>query len=119
MRGTGVIQAKIQTVEDMYRLVHNAVVKKRPIRAIYNGHVRWFCPHRLGRNQQGQIRVLCYQYAGTSGSGLDTPGSEANWRCIVLEKLREVELLKAEMWHTAPNNSRFQSCIAQVDVEAD
>src|SRR5882762_3464498 len=97
----GVIQAKIQTVEEIYRLVRTAVISKRPIRAIYHGRDRWFCPHRLGRNHEGQIRVLCYQYGGESGSGLQTDGSPANWRCIALEKLSRVELLEGA-WHTQP-----------------
>ena len=49
----GVVEAKIQTVEDMYRLVRLAVIGKRPIRATYQG-----------RNHEGQLRVRCYQYAG-------------------------------------------------------
>jgi hypothetical protein len=114
----GVVQARIQTVEDIYRLVWTAVVDKRPIRAIYHGRDRWFCPHRLGRNQQGQIRVLCYQYGGESGSGLQAPGSPANWRCIALEKLSKVELLEGA-WQTAPNHSRPQTCVAEVDVDAE
>jgi len=115
--GMGVIQAKIQTVEDIYRLVRTAVVSKRPRRVIYHGHVRWLCPHRLGRNNDGQLRVLCYQYAGASGSGLQSAGSPANWRCVALEKLSRVELLE-EVWRTAPNHSRPQTCIAEVEVEA-
>jgi hypothetical protein len=114
----GVIQAKIQTVEDIYRLVRTAVVSKRPVRAVYHGRDRWFCPHRLGRNHEGLIRVLCYQYAGESGSGLQTVGSPANWRCIALEKLSRVELLEGA-WRTAPNHSRPQTCVAEVDVDAE
>jgi hypothetical protein len=81
----GVVQAKIQTVEDIYRLVRTAVVSKRPLRATYHGHDRWFCPHRLGRNHQGDIRVLCYQYAGESDSELDAAthrqtGAVLRWR---------------------------------------
>jgi hypothetical protein len=114
----GVIQAKIQTVEEIYRLVRMAVVGKRPIRAIYHSHERWFCPHRLGRNREGQTRVLCYQYGGESGSGLHAAGSPANWRCIALEKLSRVELLEG-IWHTAPNHSRPQTCVAEVDVDAE
>ena len=87
----GVIRAKIQTVEDIYQLVRTAVVSKRPIRAIYHGRDRWFCPHRLGRNHEGQIRVLCYQYGGDSDSGLQAAGSPENWRCIALEKLSRVQ----------------------------
>ena len=113
-----VIKAKIQTVEDIYGLVWTAVVSKRPIRAVYNGCERWFCPHRLGRNQESQIRVLCYQYGGQSGSGLQAAGSPANWRCIVLEKLSRVELVEGA-WHTAPNHSRLQTCVVKVDVDAE
>src|ERR1700735_1775811 len=101
----GVVEARIPTVKDIYRLVRMPVVSKRPIRAIYHGRDRWFCPHRLGRNREGQIRVLCYQYGGESGSGLQAAGSPANWRCIALEKLNRVELVEGA-WPTAPNHSR-------------
>ena len=82
-----VVRAKIQTVEDIYRLVWTAVASKRPIEASYHGRQRLFCPHRLGRNSQGLLRVLCYQYGGASESGLGPAGSSANWRCVALEKL--------------------------------
>jgi hypothetical protein len=114
----GVIQAKIQPVEDVYRLIRTAVISKRPIRAIYHGCDRWFCPHRLGLNHEGQIRVLCYQYGGESNSGLQAAGSPANWRCLALEKLSRVELLEGA-WQTAPNHSRPQTCVTEVDVDAE
>ena len=61
---------------------------------------------------------LCYQYAGESSSGLQAAGSAANWRCLALEKLSRVELLEGA-WYTAPNHSRPQTCIAEVDVDAE
>jgi hypothetical protein len=118
VKSMGVVRARIQTVEEIYRLVRTAVVNKRSIRAAYHGRERWFCPHRLGRNHDGQIRVLCYQYAGESRSGLKAAGSAANWRCMALEKLSRVELLE-DVWHTAPNHSRPQTCVAEVDVDAE
>ena len=118
VEGMGVVRAKIQTVEDIYRLLRTAVMQKRPIHAAYNGRERWFCPHRLGRNHQGQLRVLCYQFAGQSGSGLEGAGSPANWRCMAVEKLSRVELLE-DAWRTAPNHSRPQTCVAEVDVDAE
>ena len=93
-----------------------AVISKLPIRAIYPGRDRWFCPHRLGRNHAGQIRVLCYQYGGESSSGLESAGSPANWRCLALEKLSRVELLEGA-WRSAPNRSREQTCVTEVDAE--
>ena len=116
--GVGVIQAKIQTVEDIYRLVRTAVVNKHPIRGTYHDRDRWFCPHRLGRNNEGQVRVLCYQYAGGSSTGLQADGSPENWRCIALGKLSRVQLIEGS-WHTAPNHSRPQTCIVDVDVDAE
>lgn len=114
----GVIEAKIQTVEEIYRLVWAAVANKQPMTAIYKERPRLFCPHRLGRNQAGQLRVLCYQYGGESESGLAPIGSAANWRCIVLEKLRAVELLEGS-WKTAPNHSRPATCVVEADIDAE
>ena len=50
-----VVEAKIQTVEDMYRLIWTAIANKQPISAIYKERYRLFCPHRLGRNRLGQL----------------------------------------------------------------
>jgi hypothetical protein len=114
----GVVEAKIQTLEDIYRLVWAAVANKQPVKAIYKDLPRLFCPHRLGRSQAGQRRVLCYQYGGESESGLAPIGSPANWRCIVLEKLRAVELLEGS-WKTAPNHSRPATCVVEADIDAE
>ena len=114
-----VVSAKIQTVEDIYRLIRIAVTTRRPISAVYSGRYRLLCPHRLGRNNAGQLRVLCYQYAGESGSGLEPAGSPSNWRCIAVEKLRAVALLEDGVWHSAPNHSRPQTCVPDVDVDAE
>ena len=114
----GVVKAKIQTVEDIYRLVWTAVANRQPIGAVYRNLPRLFCPHRVGRNRARQLRVLCYQYGGESESGLEPLGSPANWRCIVLEKLKAVELLDGS-WKTAPNHSRPATCIVESDIDAE
>jgi hypothetical protein len=113
-----VIQTQFQTVEDIYRLVWTAVRQRQPIEAIYQWRLRLFCPHRLGRNADGQLRVVCYQYGGESQSGLQPVGSSANWRCVVLEKLSKVKLLE-DTWRTAPNHSRPGSCVVQSDIDAE
>ncbi|HEY6346041.1 MAG TPA: hypothetical protein VIY49_31520 [Bryobacteraceae bacterium] len=114
----GVIRARFQTVEEIYRLVWTAVANKQPIEATYQGRLRLICPHRLGRNREGQLRVLCYQYGGESQSGLDLAGSPANWRCVAVEKLSRVKLVE-DAWRTAPNHSRPASCVAQADIDAE
>lgn len=105
-------------LEDIYRMVRQAVETRRPISAIYEEHPRLFCPHRLGRNKEGEFRVLCYQFGGMSRSGLKPPGSPDNWRCMALDKLNGVRLLESA-WQTAPNHSRPASCIADADVDAE
>ena len=65
-----VVRAQIQTVEEIYKLVWTAVANKRPMEASYQGRHRLFCPHRLGRNKEGRLRVLFYQYGGESQTGL-------------------------------------------------
>jgi hypothetical protein len=114
----GVVRAKIQTVEDLYQLVRMAVVGRQAMEAVYDGYHRLLCPHRLGRDKDGEFRVLCYQYGGQSRSGLQPAGSAANWRCIVVEKLGQLELL-TDRWHTAPNHSRPQTCIVETDVDVE
>jgi hypothetical protein len=103
---------------DVYSMVRSAVESRRPISAVYHGLHRLFCPHRLGRNKEGQLRVLCYQYGGGSESGLKPVGSPDNWRCVALDKLKKVELLNGA-WRTAPNHSRPAACIVDPDVDAE
>ena len=88
-----VVEAKIQTVEEIYQLVWAAVANRHPMAAGDHGLPRLFCPHRLGRNKEDELWVVCYQYGGESESGLQSAGSAANWRCVVREKLRTVKLL--------------------------
>ncbi len=114
----GVVQAKIQTVEEIYRLVWTAIARKQPLSAVYKELPRLFCAHRPGRNRVQQLRVLCYQYGGESESGLSPIGSPEKWRCVAMEKLRKVELLD-ESWKTAPNHSRPASCVVEADIDAE
>jgi hypothetical protein len=114
----GVVQAQIQTVEEIYRLVWTAVANKQPIEAGYRGRHRLFCPHRLGRNREGRLRVLCYQYGGESQTGLHPMGSPANWRCVALEKLSRVKLVEGA-WRTAPNHGRPASCVVEADIDTE
>ncbi|MGA8598657.1 MAG: hypothetical protein WB676_28405 [Bryobacteraceae bacterium] len=116
MAGSGAGRAR--QLGAVYRIVYEAIKNRRPISAVYDDYPRLFCAHRLGRNKQDQLRVLCYQYGGESESGLEPPGSPANWRCIALEKLSGVELLNGA-WRTAPNHSRPASCIVDADIDAE
>lgn len=110
--------AEIQTLEEIAVLVTAAVFLKQPITAVYHNCRRSLCPHVLGRNKEGGLNVLCYQYTGGSISGLKARGSPDNWRCIALPKLRSVRLLD-EPWQSAENHLRPQTCIAEVLFDAE
>ena len=89
MSGAGA--GKTELVDDLYRIVREAVENRRPMAAVYRNRRRLLCPHRLGRNKEGCLRVLCY---------------------------RRLELMDSA-WRTAPNHSRPASCIVTTDVDAD
>jgi hypothetical protein len=73
-----------QTREEVHQLVYATVIGRRPMAAIYDGCQRLLCPHKLGWNRGGQLRVLCYQYGGESVSGLQSQNASAigaAWPC--------------------------------------
>jgi hypothetical protein len=109
---------KAGRIEAVYRTIYQAVERRHPISAVYHDLPRLFCPHRLGRNSKGELRVLCYQYGGESESGLGPPGSAENWRCVALAELSAIKRLRGR-WRTAPNHSRPAHCIVDVNIDAD
>jgi hypothetical protein len=65
-----VIKAKIQTVEEMYRLIWTAVANKRPISAIYKELPRLFC--LIGWAATVWVNLAC--------SAISTPArAKADW----------------------------------------
>jgi len=98
-------------------MVRSAVESRRPISAVYHDLHRLSCPHRLGRNKEGQLRVLCYQYGGRKRKRLKPVGSPDNWRCIALDKLEGGTAVRRLA--NRANHSRPASCIVDPDVDAE
>lgn len=105
-----------QSYERIYELLACALRERSCISAYYHGYFRLFCPYLLGRNAEGKLQLLAFQYGGQSASGLAPGHSPDNWRCISLEKLRDVKLVSDE-WVVAPAYSRLQSCVSVVELE--
>lgn len=101
---------------DAYSIIRDAIVAKHQIVATYRGHRREMCPHVLG-TKDGRVRALFYQFGGSSSSGLADRRSVANWRCIPLDQLEDVEVRDGPWYGTAAGTSR-QTCVDHVDVEA-
>ncbi|SRR5260370_26183900 len=99
-----------------YQTVRQAIQQKLHVIGTYNGYHRVMCPHAIGRNKRSEEQALFYQFAGDSSTGLGPEGDPNNWRCIPLGRLQNVTTA-AGAWHTAPNHSRPQTCVADVDLE--
>jgi len=98
-----------------YNQIREAIISKKQVKAVYNDHYREMCPHVIGKKNERE-QALFYQFAGTSSQGLDYSGSSKNWRCIPIEGLSQVKIVDG-VWHTAPNHSRPQTCVDEIDVE--
>ena len=105
----------VQATDEIHRLIRASIVGKTPLRAVYDGGVRWLCPQMLGRNREGLVRILCLQMGGESASGLERQDS-GDWRCLALEKFSRVELVNAA-WQSASSGLRRPKCIDQVELE--
>ena len=109
--------AGAQSVNEVYSVLRRAATCRQPVSAVYDGVSRLLCPHVLGK-KSGRLRVLVYQFEGTSHSGLAmTSEGSGGWRCLAVEKLCQVEL-QAGAWHTEPRSGR-QTCVDEVDFDAD
>ena len=98
-----------------YQTIYDAVKNQQIVRATYRNYVRVMCPHVLG-TKNGRQQALCYQFDGESSTGLEPGGSENNWRCMFLDELSDVSV-ESGTWHTAPNQSRPQTCVDAIDIE--
>lgn len=98
----------------VYDTFRAAVLARSPVRCAYKGHSRDVCPHTLGW-KNGREKVLTYQFAGGSSSGLP-PGGE--WRCMFIEDVESAQMIEGD-WHTDGRHSRPQTCVDDVDVESE
>ena len=109
--------AETQAVREIYALLRLAAARRQPVAATYDGLLRLLCPHALGR-KSGRLHVFCYQFGGSSNSGLPMPpGRVGGWRCLAVEKLSDVEL-RADAWRSGPRSPR-QTCIDEIDFDTD
>ena len=100
-----------------YNLIRQPIAKKQQVTGMYNGYIRNMCPHVIG-TKNGREQALFYQFAGGSSSGLAPAGAPDNWRCMPISMLSQVAVEDGE-WHTAPNHSRPQTCVDEIDLEVE
>jgi hypothetical protein len=64
---------RLQTISEKFGVVTDAILAKHPISAIYDGRIRFLCPHVLGLGKDGEYQALFYQFSGESNSRRSNP----------------------------------------------
>ena len=115
MTATGLSQSDTQ--ESIVDLVKRAMFAKVPVSVVYDGGERRLCPYILGKNKEGKVRLLCFQYAGASRSGLQHKAAGGDWRCLNLEKISRLQLLFSEPWQTAQSAPGQPKCMDPIEMQ--
>jgi hypothetical protein len=97
-----------------YGIIRQAILDKCCLTATYQGRVRHFSPHAIGRDNDGEVHVMAFQYGGQSSKGLPMGGE---WRCFNVYELHNV-IRNGDPWHTGYDHSRPNTCVTHVDVRA-
>lgn len=94
------------------------IASKINLSCYYNGFYRECSPHALGY-KDGKLHILCNQFGGNTSKGpITNPKDPNNWKCFVINKMSNLEIVKGE-WHTGSNHSRPQNCIDNIICEIE
>ena len=97
-----------------YEMIRRAIVEKRSLSAMYQGRMRHFSPHALGRSASGKVNVLALQYDGESSTPLPMGGQ---WRCFEVNLLESL-VVNQDAFSSAPDKGGQSKCVIDVDVSA-
>jgi hypothetical protein len=97
-----------------YTLFAWAIENRSRIRCVLHQHRREICPIILGHSD-GQEKALVWQVGGeTSGGPLRRP----DWKCFLLSNVEDAVLAEGS-WLTGASHLSRQSCVAEVDYDAN
>lgn len=97
-----------------YQILLSAVRHKKCVTFWHGGHQRRGSPHAIGRDNDGDLHVLVFQYGGTSRSGLPAGGM---WRCFKVSDISGANE-NDDSWRTASDHSRPNTCVTHPDAIA-
>ena len=103
------------TPRDTYAVVRSAILERSTIVAMYAGFRRELCPWAIG-SHQGVPRALFYQRGGMTSTGPVTPNSPSNWRCMDLDRLEILEVVRGD-WVGPTAHRRRSGCLDFIDVD--
>jgi uncharacterized protein len=97
-----------------FRLLSEAILKRKPVTLSYGGAQREVCPHIIGHTS-GDERALVFQFAGSTRSKLPANGE---WRCLRLSEIKDIRFQdgpwRGGNYHRAP-----QRCVDRVYLDVN
>jgi hypothetical protein len=104
----------MQTTNEKIALLRASIKGLRQFYATYDGHERMCCAHILG-TKQGQWKVLCWQFDGSSSKPEQIP----TWRDFSVERLHLLTSQDGE-WHRGwVTGQREQKSVDWIDTVVD
>lgn len=97
---------------ETYRLLREAMLGEKQVVCIYQGYRRELCPVIIGHTR-GEERLLAYQFAGDSKSGLP-PGWQ--WKCLDISQIEDAALRDGP-WREGGRHKKPQTCVEDVDLD--
>jgi hypothetical protein len=95
-----------------YGLFRKAILSEKQVTCTYDGYRRELCPHIIGHTD-GEEKVLAFQFAGESKSGLPRRGE---WRCLYLARVRDARMRKGP-WFAGSRHRVAQRCVEDIDLD--
>jgi predicted DNA-binding transcriptional regulator YafY len=95
-------------------LIHQAILERRQVVFRYEDLPREVCPYILG-HKGGVEKVLAFQFAGQSSSGLPARG---DWKCFAISKMHAPRMREGP-WHGAAEHRKVQRCVDDVYIDVN
>ena len=95
-----------------FRLLSEAIIKRKPVTLNYAGARRQVYPHILGHTAREE-RALVFEHDGSKRNKRD-----GEWGCLRLSKVTDIKLQEAP-WRAGKYPSATQRCVDKVYLDAD
>jgi hypothetical protein len=97
-----------------YQLIREAIQNRRCLDATYENYLRYFCPHRLGKDRTGKEIVEVFQYGGGCPGGLPYDGKWCSFEVSALHAVRS----NADHWRIGVADRMRTDRVLDVDVSS-
>jgi hypothetical protein len=99
---------------DVTEVLQLAIAEKRCVLLTVSGAERSVCPHALGL-KHGRPRLLAFQYAGTSSSGL-APGGQ--WRSFFVSEIEAARFIAGDWRSGGSFIAKAEATLDEIEYRA-